>query len=416
MKTFLSIVSQPSIIIALVTFLGLLFQKNKPSKIITGTIMSFMGFTMIKAGSGILSGVLTYFSKIFSHAFHLTGIVPSNEAMMAMTLDKLGSTAALMLALALVLNIIIARFTKFKNIYLSLQLVIFMAFAVTAVLISLDYSKTVTIIIGAIFIGLYMSIMPYLLRRYTRDVVGNDEYTIAHSGSIAYFIGSWLGAKFGNKANDTEDIKLNDSILFLKNPNVATTLTMFILFLISGLFAGMDYVTKVAAGTNFWVFIMEQSAIFASGLFIVKAGVKLFIEEIVPAFKGFAKVFAPGAIASVDVLVLFEKSPNTALIGFLVSFLTGVVCIFIFPFIGLPVIVPGLMACFITGGAAGIYGNATGGFRGAIISSFVDGLLLAVLPAISLPLFSFLGAQGTTFADPDFIGISALIYFIFKWF
>lgn len=294
MKTFLLIVSQPSIIIALVTFLGLLFQKNKPSKLITGTIMSFMGFTMIKAGSGILSGVLTYFSQIFSHAFHLTGIVPSNEAMMAMTLGKLGSTAALMLALALVLNILIARFTRFKNIYLSLQLVIFMAFAVTAVLTDLNYGRTITIVIGAIFIGLYMAIMPYLLRRYTRDVVGNDEYTIAHSGSVAYFIGSWLGSRFGNKANDTEDIKLNDSILFLKNPNVATTLTMFILFLVSGLFAGTAYVSKLADGANFWVFIMEQSAIFASGLFIVKAGVKLFIEEIVPAFKGFAKVFAPG--------------------------------------------------------------------------------------------------------------------------
>jgi hypothetical protein len=34
---------------------------------------------------------------------------------------------------------------------------------------------------------------------------------------------------------------------------------------------------------------------------------------------------------------------------FLVSFFTGVACVFLFPLIGLPVIVPGIMACFLAG-------------------------------------------------------------------
>lgn len=65
MEMFMSIIREPSIIIAIVTLLGLIFQRKKVSEIITGTTLSFMGFTMIKVGGGILGGVLTNFSQIF---------------------------------------------------------------------------------------------------------------------------------------------------------------------------------------------------------------------------------------------------------------------------------------------------------------------------------------------------------------
>ncbi|MGM0156637.1 hypothetical protein IGI47_000925 [Enterococcus sp. AZ191] len=52
-----------------------------PAKIITGTIISFVGFSMIILRSSILAETLTAFSKLFNSAFHLTAVVPSNEAM-----------------------------------------------------------------------------------------------------------------------------------------------------------------------------------------------------------------------------------------------------------------------------------------------------------------------------------------------
>jgi len=42
------------------------------------------------------------------------------------------------------------------------------------------------------------------------------------------------------------------------------------------------------------------------------------------------------------------------------------------------------MASFFTGGAAAIFGHATGGFRGAIIARGMNGLRLCVLRALSL--------------------------------
>ena len=407
---------KPAIIIALVTFVGLVAMKNKPAKIITGTIISFVGFSMIKLGSSILAETLTAFSKLFNSAFHLTGVVPSNEAMMAMTLDTLGTNAAIILILGLVINILMARFTRFKAVYLSLHLALFTAFALSAVFRIIGFSDLLTILIGGIFLGTYMAISPSILGYYSKDVVGSEEYTIAHSGTLSYVLGSIVAKKFGNKEHDAEQIKTNDKIMFLKDPIVATAITMFTLFLLTTLLASSETLAEVTAGESILLFAMEKAAIFASGLFIVKAGIKMFIDEIVPAFKGFAKIFAPGAIPGVDVLVLFDSSPNTALIGFLTSFAVGIVMVFILPLFGLPVIVPGLMACFITGGAVAILGNAEGGIRGALLASTINGLMLAILPAISMTLFSALGADGTTFADPDMITVSGLAWLIFRWF
>lgn len=46
--------------------------------------------------------------------------------------------------------------------------------------------------------------------------------------------------------------------------------------------------------------------------------------------------------------------------------------------------------------------NSTGGRRGAIVGSFVNGLLITFLPAWLLPVLGKLGFANTTFGDADF--------------
>jgi PTS system ascorbate-specific IIC component len=69
---------------------------------------------MIKVGGSILMKVLTAFSSLFSNAFNIVGVVPSNEAIMAATIDKLGATAAIILLFSMLLNILLARLPALK--------------------------------------------------------------------------------------------------------------------------------------------------------------------------------------------------------------------------------------------------------------------------------------------------------------
>src|SRR5690606_33123710 len=64
---------------------------------------------------------------------------------------------------------------------------------------------------------------------------------------------------------------------------------------------------------------------------------------------------------------------------------------------------------------AGVYGNATGGRKGAIIGAFVNGLGLAFIPALLLPVLGDLGFGDTTFGDLDFGVIGILLGKAGEW-
>jgi len=409
----IKILGTPAIIVAFIALLGLTLQRSSLTDIIKGTLLAFIGFVLIKTGGSILGGVLTMFSDIFTNAFGLRGVVPSNEAIMALTIDTLGRPAAFILFFAMIINVLLARYTRFKSIYLSLHLIVFMAFSVTAALVGLGYSEQFAIIFGSLVIGTYMAVFPTILSRFSRKIISHNDYCIAHAASSSYIIGSYLGKWFGDTSVNVEEVKVSGKFSFLKNPDVATFVTMFFLLGISSIFAEEAFLNNVLANKPYFVWLLEKSATFAGGLYIAKKGVVMFTEEIVPAFKGFSQVVAPGSVPAVDPMVLFDKSPNAVLVGFLVSFVAELCCVAIFPFIGLPIIIPGIMASFITGGSAAIFGNATGGFRGAVLASFVNGLLLCFLPALVLPLFNHLGVSAVTFADPDFTFLSAIIKYTF---
>jgi PTS system ascorbate-specific IIC component len=124
-------------------------------------------------------------------------------------------------------------------------------------------------------------------------------------------------------------------------------------------------------------------------------------------------VVVPGAIPALDAPIAFPYAQNAVLIGFLSSFAGGLVGLLVLsvwlnPWLGLALILPGLVPHFFTGGAAGVYGNATGGRRGALAGGFVNGLLITFLPALLLEVLGDFGEANTTFGDTDFgwVGIA----------
>ncbi|MED3623201.1 PTS ascorbate transporter subunit IIC [Neobacillus thermocopriae] len=411
------ILGTPAILVGLFALLGLILQKKGIADVISGTLKTIMGFLILGGGASILIGSLDIFGKMFEKAFHIQGIIPNNEAIVAIAQQTFGRETAMIMLFGMVMNIVIARFTPFKYIFLTGHHTLFMACLISAVFATGGVTGIPLIIIGSIILGLLMVFMPAMLQPFVRQITGNDSIAVGHFGSFGYFTSGLIGKYLGDQSKTTEDIKVPKSLGFLRDTSVAMSLTMAILFLIVAPAAGKDFVeSELSGGVNFLVFSLMQAITFAAGVYVVLAGVRMLIAEIVPAFKGIADKVVKDAKPALDCPAVFPFAPNAVIIGFLFSFLAGLLSMFLLPVFGLKVIVPGLIPHFFTGAAAGVFGNATGGRRGAMIGSFANGLLISFLPALLLPVLGSLGFEGTTFGDSDFGVVGILLSLLAKLF
>jgi ascorbate PTS system EIIC component len=411
------ILGSPAILVGLFAFIGLLLQKKSFADTVSGTLKTIMGFVILAGGAGILIGSLNTFGKMFEKAFHIQGVIPNNEAIVAIAQQTFGKETAMIMLFGMIVNILIARFTPFKYIFLTGHHTMFMACLISAVFAAGGVTGVLLVIIGSIILGSLMVLMPAILQPYMREVTGTDQIALGHFGSIGYFTSAWIGKRFGNKAYSTEDVKVPKSLGFLRDTSVAMSLTMVLLFFIVAPFAGKEFIEKqLSGGVNFLVFSLMQGITFAAGVYIVLAGVRMLIAEIVPAFKGIVDKVVQDAKPALDCPAVFPYAPNAVIIGFLSSFAAGIISMFILPLVGLKVIVPGLIPHFFTGAAAGVFGNATGGRRGAILGAFANGILISFLPALLLPVLGSLGFEGTTFGDSDFGIVGILLGYLIKLF
>ncbi|WP_141903992.1 PTS ascorbate transporter subunit IIC [Lysinibacillus sp. Y5S-8] len=411
------ILGTPAILVGLFAFIGLLIQKKSSSTVLSGTFKTIMGFVILGAGATVLIGSLDHFSKMFDHAFQVQGVIPNNEAIVAAAQTNFGTATALIMVFGMIMNLLFARFTPLKYIFLTGHHTLFMACLIAASLSVGGMSGTPLIIIGSIILGLCMVVFPAILQPTVRQITGSDDFAVGHFGSVGYYVSAKIGKLFGNKTKSTEDIQVPKSLGFLRDTSVAISLTMSVFFVVVALFAGPSYIeAQLSAGSNFIIFAIMQAITFAAGVYIILAGVRMLIAEIIPAFKGIADKLVPNTKPALDCPTIFPFAPNAVIIGFIFSFLAGLVSMFILPFIGLKVIVPGLVPHFFTGAAAGVFGNATGGRIGAMSGAFANGLLISFIPAILLIFMGDIGYEGTTFGDSDFGVIGIIIINLLKLF
>ncbi|MDG9956533.1 MULTISPECIES: PTS ascorbate transporter subunit IIC [Citrobacter] len=403
------VLGTPAILVGLFSMIGLLLQKKAISEVISGTLKTIMGFVILTSGAAIVATTLTTFSQLFEYSFHIQGVVPNTDAMAALAQKNYGTATAMIMVLGMLFNIVLARITPLKYIFLTGHHTLYMA-AMLAVILSVGgLSPFWVILVGAVILGIMMVVSPAILQPFTRKITGTDDLALGHFGSTGYLLSALVGKAVGKGSPSIEEMQVPKSLNFLRDSSVAISLTMMILFVILVLVAGKEFVeSSVSGGQNFIIFAVIQSLTFAAGVWIILAGVRMIIAEIVPAFKGIADKLVKDAKPALDCPTVFPFAPNAVIVGFLSSFAAGLVSMFLCPLFGLSVIVPGLVPHFFCGATAGVYGNICGGRRGAVVGAFAHGLLISFLPAILLPLMGDLGFASTTFGDADF-GVVGII-------
>lgn len=378
----------PALFIGLVVAIGLILQRKPIDAILKGIFKGIIGMVILLKGVDIVVSSITPLANAFSGLFN----TQSNSTLgdFNVFLGQYGSYVGLILLCGFVINIIIARYTRFKTIYLTGNILFWYPMLFLAVGIENNVSGLKLFIFTLIMYILVITIFPYILRKHVKYVTGNDSFTIGHTASIYCLLGSYIGKLVGQKDKNIENLSLPKSLSFFRDTNITAAIVMFIVYIIVGLFIGKESRIAIYGSEPLITYSLIQGITFAAGMIILLTGVRMILGEIIPSFKGIADKLAKGSIPALDIPMIFPYGPNALLIGFIIALITSIGTLFLLGALGVLTfaLIPLVVACYFDVAPGAIFANARGGWPAAIITSALGGIILMVLAAISLNLVS----------------------------
>lgn len=402
------------LLVGFIALIGLLIQRKPIEKVLSGTFKTIVGFLVFAGGAGLAVTSLGNFQTLFSDGFGLKGVMPLAEALTGLAQTKFAMCVSLIMVVGFGWNLLFARITPFKYIFLTGQHNLYLSALLTVTLKALGYSDITTIIVGSVLLGLAACLYPAIAQPWMRKITGNDEIAMGHYVTLAYAISGWIGSKVGDPKHSTEKLNLPGWLGIFKDYIVSVSISVSIFYYIAALAAGKAAVTAAAGGMHWLVYPLYQSLTFTASLYIIITGVRLLLSEIVPAFLGISEKFIPNAKPALDCPVVFPYAPTATVLGFISSFIGGLVVMGFLAILGQTVIIPVAIPYFFIGATAAVFGNASGGWKGAIVGSFVTGILIGVGPALIYPIMESVGLSGTSFPETDFVALGLVVYYIGK--
>ncbi|MCI6957727.1 MAG: PTS ascorbate transporter subunit IIC [Candidatus Faecousia sp.] len=381
------IFGQGAIFISLIALIGLLLQKKPVSEVIRGTFMTAIGYFVLNTGVSFVSGAVADVSTAF------TTMMPQAVATKSVDIGaEYGTQIGIVMIIGFAINLIFARFTKWKTVFLTGHMLYWFPFVFIAAGVDAGLSGAKLIILAALFTAVYMIVAPNLMRPLVKKVTGTDSFSIAHPTTTLSLIAAGVAKVTGDPKKSTEDLKFPKGLNFLREVSITGSIVILLTYLVMSLLLKLNGYSpaEVLGYDRAFTYYFTKTINFGMGVTIMLLGVRMLIAEIVPAFQGIANKVVPGAIPALDCPVIFNMAPNALLIGFICALATSTVTILICTALNVfpTVVIPLAFTCFFEAGCAAIVANAYGGVRGCIIASIVNGIVMVLLVGFGAYFFN----------------------------
>lgn len=344
-----NIIQNPPILLGLIAALGLIIQRKPIADVVKGTLLAAFGMVILDLGVGVLVGSIAPINSAFSSI--VGGEVAEGLNDVTFT-AQYGSSVGLAMFIGLGLHLLIARFTPIKTIFLTGHMIWWFPFIFVAAGVEGGLTGTPLVIFGAVTSALYWSIMPWLLRKYVWKTTGDESFTLGHPTGILSLISGFVASKFGDTSKSTEDLNVPKSLSFLREISITGGIVITIMFLVVGLMTP----DLTPEGNTLVMYAIENGLKFGAGLLVMLQGVRMLINQIVPAFQGISEKLVPNALPAFDCPIIFNYKPNAVIIGFVVAMITSTIALVLantFDFFGI-LLIPLVITSFFEVGTAAV--------------------------------------------------------------
>ena len=425
------IFGQPFILMGIIVFIGYIAMKQKLPKAIMGALKASIGILVMGMGAGALIG---NFNKLLAAVTTATGIqgaglntyptmTASYDKMDAVLGSGTGATWGIYtLLVAFLLNILLValrKFTKIKSVFLTGNVMIVQAGISTYIVWRfLGLGMLPTVFIAAAVTAVYWGVFSTLLIKPTKAVTGAD-FTVAHQQMLVSYVAYKVAGKIGNaEKHDIEKKKMSSKLSFLQDNIIATALVMLISVAIIFLVIGPDNIDLLRSGeggfgqaglSNNVIFLLWISLTLTANIYVLLAGVRMFVGEIMVSFKGISERLLPGAVAGVDCAAIFAFAPKSVVLGLIFGALGQVLGVVLMLVFNSPIfIIPGFIPLFFDNATIAIFANKAGGWRVAAAITTLNGMIQIFGSALAIKMMDLPWWQGSADYATIWVGIVAV--------
>ena len=375
--------TEPVILIGLLICIGYILNKEKPVKIITGTISAMVGIQMVIFGGTQFSNIFKPITTAVANSFGIQGYIMDSYAMKSTTQEALGNAFGLVgyvFLIAFAVNLLLVwlgKYTKAKGVFLTGNAGIAHSQAILWLVIAvLGVSGSTAVIISGILVGIYWAFSTTLAYKTIDDVTGGAGFTVGHNQQIGIWFFGKIAKFFGNPEQDAENLKLPGWLSIFNNnvTSVALIMAVFVGAFMSPL--GISGIQELAGKQHWFNFIILTGINFSMDMVILLTGVRMMCGELTGAFKGIQEKLVPNAVPAIDVAAMLPFSPNAATLGFIFTTIGTVIAMLILLATHSTIMVlPGFTPLFFSGGPIGIVANKYGGVKSIIVCSLLLGFI-----------------------------------------
>lgn len=402
---FSNVLSKPGFFCGIIVFIGLLLLKKPVYEALCGFIKTAVGYFILTVGSDGLSNTFRPIMNALGSRFGIQASLVDTYFLMGQMygeggLFSVAGAAAYMLfgqLIAMITNMILValnKWTRCRVIYttghtLGMYTSVFMWLVF---MIAPATQNPVSALLIGVLGGVWASVGSNMTVEATQNLTGNAGFAIGHQCMWGVWFYDKIAGKLGDPKDSIENVKMPGFLSIFKDNVVSTAvlMTVFIggMMLVTGRSALAAVDPSLNQSTLFGVYIVTKCLYFSVYMYILLAGVRMFVAELTKAFEGISRKLIKGSMPGVDIAVSFNYAhPNVTMVGFVCGFVGQVIAIAGLLLFKSPLfLLPGFIPLFFDNAAVAVYANKRGGKRAAVICSVFNGIF-QVLVSLGMILF-----------------------------
>ncbi|HEU0535765.1 TPA: PTS ascorbate transporter subunit IIC [Streptococcus pneumoniae] len=420
-----NILQNPAFFVGLLVLIGYALLKKPAHDVFSGFVKATVGYMLLNVGAG---GLVTTFRPILAalnYKFQIGaavidpyfGLAAANNKIAAEFPDFVGTaTTALLIGFGInILLVALRKITKVRTLFITGHIMVQQAATVSLMVLFLVpqlRNAYGTAAIG-IICGLYWAVSSNMTVEATQRLTGGGGFAIGHQQQFAIWFVDKVAGRFGKKEESLDNLKLPKFLSIFHDTVVASATLMLVFFGAILLILGPDIMSNkevITSGTlfnpakqDFFMYIIQTAFTFSVYLFVLMQGVRMFVSELTNAFQGISNKLLPGSFPAVDVVASYGfGSPNAVLSGFTFGLIGQLIIIVLLIVFKNPIlIITGFVPVFFDNAAIAVYADKRGGWKAAVILSFISGVLQVALGALCVALLD-LAAYGGYHGNIDF--------------